>query len=349
MPAETPEPPRPGAPRYHRLTAADRTTLHALKRDGRRPAYIARALGVARSTVTRELRRNTGGNGYRDGQAEAFAQARAKAKAAKRRKFTEGMWRWAMERLAWGWSFPAIAGRAKLEGVPMVCAEALYQEYYRREKLVSQGRSDEVLPPLPKARRKRRRRGKRLPGAGRGRIPERVDIAERPASAGTRTEFGHKEADLINGAPGTGHLVTVVERMTRFTWVARVWSKEAAEVADAVIKLLKPFPEELRRTLTLDNGKENARFKRIEKALGIKVYFAKPYHSWERGTNENRNGIVRRVLPKGTSFADIPGETMRRIDALLNDRPMKCLGWRTPREALAEAMAGGEKRAPPAA
>ncbi len=343
MAAKTSRTPKTGAPKYHRLTVGKRSIIWELRRGGKSKSYIARELGVARSTVTRELNRNKSRKGYRYLHAQALANRRARVKARKRRKFTEGMWAWAMARLVLGWSFPAIVGRARLEGVAMVCAETLYQEYYRRQK------AGEKLPPLPRAHRKRRRRGKRYADAGRGRIPGRVDISERPAEVETRKEVGHAEGDLINGAPGTGHLVTVTERATRFTWFVRVGSKEDSEVAAALVKLLAPLPKGLLKTLTFDNGKEFAKFEQIEQALGIEVYFAKPYHSWERGTNENRNGVVRKVLPKGTSFAAIPSEALRRADERLNDRPLRCLGWRTPREALAAAIEKAAKEAGSAA
>ena len=338
MTAKTSGKPQRGAPKYHRLTSEDRITIWVLKREGCTQTHIARRLGVAKSTVSRELRRNATRRGYRYQHAVAAAQARVAEKAGKRRKFTEAMWIWAMERLGRGWTFEAIHGRAEREGVEMVCAETLYQEYYRRQKLVAQGKWAEVLPPLPKAHRKRHRRGKRRADAGRGRIPGRVDISERPKEVERRKEAGHWEGDLINGAPGTGHLVTLVERKARETLVKCVGSKKDEEVAAAVVEMLGTLPEGLLKTLTFDNGKEFAKFKRIEKKLGLKVYFAKPYHSWERGTNENRNGVVRKVLPKGTSFENISEEQMREIDALLNDRPLRCLKWRTPREAFADLL-----------
>ena len=150
--------------------------------------------------------------------------------------------------------------------------------------------------------------------------------------------MGHLEGDLINGLFGTGNLVTLVERMTRFVFFTYVATKEADVVAGAVIGLLASLPKSFLKTLTFDNGKEFALFKTIEQALGLKVYFAKPYHSCERGTNENRNGVVRKVLPKGSSFANITEEQKRRIDYMLNDRPLKCLNWRTPREAFVELL-----------
>ena len=113
----------------------------------------------------------------------------------------------------------------------------------------------------------------------------------------------------------------------------RLYGAAATVVAAAIIGMLGAVPKSMLKSLTFDNGKEFAEFCQLEQALGLKVYFAKPYHSWERGTNENRNGIVRRVLPKGRSFEDILNAELERIDHLLNDRPMKCLDWRTPREA----------------
>ncbi len=196
--------------------------------------------------------------------------------------------------------------------------------------------------PLPAMRRKKRkardRNAKKRRDAGRGKIPGRVDIEKRPRTVENRARVGNYEGDLINGLHGTGNLVTIAERMTRFVLFAYVATKEADAVASAVIGLLASLPKSFLETLTFDNGKEFAKFGRIRQALGIDVYFAKPYHSWERGTNENRNGIVRKVLPKGRSFDDITGEEMRRIDRMLNDRPLKCLNWRTPREAFTELL-----------
>ena len=144
--------------------------------------------------------------------------------------------------------------------------------------------------------------------------------------------------DPFVGTDGTGNLVTLAERMTRFVLFAYVATKEADAVAGAVIGLLASLPKGFLKTLTFDNGKEFAKFAQVMQALGTGVYFAKPCHSWERGTNENRNGVVRKVLPKGRSFGDVTGEEMRRIDCLLNDRPLRCLNWRTPREAFAELL-----------
>lgn len=331
----------PGTPRYHRLTKDQRIIIWALGKAGKNQTEIAGEIGCDKGTVSRELSRNRGRRGYRYKKAQGKADHRVAVKAARRRKFTDKMWEHAREKLWLGWTPEQISGRARRDGMPMVCRETLYREYYRRQELVRQGKSKEALPPLPRRRKRRRTRGVdagKYRNAGRGRIPGRVDIDRRPAGVESRARAGHWEGDLVNGLNGTGNLVTVAERMTRFTLVARVATKEAGRVMPAIVGMLAGFPKGMLKSCTFDNGKEFALFGQLEQALGIKVYFAKPYHSWERGTNENRNGIVRRVLPKGSPFDAILDEEMRRIDYMLNDRPMKCLGWRTPREAFTSLL-----------
>ena len=331
----------PGAPRYHRLTGENRIIIRALRQAGFCNAEIARQIGCSRSTIGRELKRNKGKKGYRSKKAQGKADERVREKAAKRRKLTESIWKDAKEKLSNGWTFEQISERAKRDGKPTVSKETFYKEYYRRQRLVMNGESDEVLPPLPKRQKKRRardRNAKKYRTAGRGRIPDRVDIDKRPKSVENRARVGHWEGDLINGVKGSGNLVTLAERMTRFTFVGYAATKETGVVMSVIIGLLASLPKEFLKSLTFDNGKEFAAFKQLVQALGLEVYFAKPYHSWERGTNENRNGIVRKVLPKGTPFDHILDEEMKRIDYMLNDRPLKCLNWRTPREAFAALL-----------
>jgi IS30 family transposase len=160
-------------------------------------------------------------------------------------------------------------------------------------------------------------------------------IDTRPAEVETRKSVGHWEGDLINGADKTGNLTTLVERCTRFTLLDRTDSKEAQEVTAAICESFGQLPLMARLSLTLDNGKEFARHEEIALVTGMDVFFANPYHSWERGTNENTNGLIRRLHPKKSSFADIGEEELKRIEMFLNDRPRKCLGWMTPREKMA--------------
>lgn len=331
----------PRAPKYHRLTEEKRIIIETLRKEGYSNREIAERVECSPSTIGRELKRNISKKGYRHKMAQKKASLRAANKAAKRRKFTPEMWSLAIANVARGWTFEQTYGRCKRDGIPMVCTETLYKEYYNRQKLVLEGKSDEVLPLLPKRQKKRKtrdRNAKKYRDAGRGKIKDRVDIDERPKTVEHRARVGNWEGDLINGLKGTGHLVTLVERMTRFAFFAYAETKESDVVASAVIRLLASLPKDFLKTLTFDNGKEFALFKAMEQALGIKVYFAKPYHSWERGTNENRNGVVRKVLPKGRSFNDITEEEMHKIDYMLNDRPLKCLNWRTPREAFTSLL-----------
>lgn len=328
--------------KYRRVGEEDRPQIEALARAGLSPREIGKQLGFHHSTISRELKRNRGRRGYRHEHAQNQAEKRAQAKASERRKFTEAMWEAAKSKLLEGWTFEQFCGRERREGRVCVCKEVFYLEYYRRQRLVRAGLSDEVLPPLPMRRKKRKtrdRNAKKYRDAGRGKIKNRVDISERPKEVDKRARVGHWEGDLINGNRGTGNLVTVVERMTRFTLVGYAATKETDVVMGVIAELVKGLPQDILQTLTFDNGKEFALFEILRDRFGLDVFFCKPYHSWERGTNENRNGIVRKVLPKGSDFSHITSEQMARIDRMLNDRPMKCLGWRTPREAFTARLA----------
>ena len=324
-------------PKYARLNREKRLLLAELLRLGIGKTEIAKRLECDRSTVYREIKRNKSQKGYRKSYAQRKADGRVKVKATARRKLTPEIWKEAKEKLENdGWTFEQTCGRAKRDGRKFVCKETLYKEFYARLRLVLAGKSMEVLPRLPRGHRKRHRRcpAKYIREAGRGKIPGRVDIDLRPKTVDSRARAGHWEGDLINGLRGTGNLVTLVERMSRFTLVGYSATKETDAVMNAISELLAGLPQEMVQTLTLDNGKEFSKFQVLVDTLGLGVYFAKPYHSWERGTNENRNGVVRKVLPKGSRFDAITDEEMRRIDRMLNDRPLRCLGWRTPREVF---------------
>ena len=289
---------------------------------------MGRRLGRAASSICRELVRNLGQRGYRPKQAHIKAQARAQRPGP--RRFTEAVRADAVARLREGWTPEIIGERARLEGRAWVCKETIYKYIYADAK--SGGK---LWKHLPRARRKRRRRCPRHEGRGRGRIPNQRMIDTRPAEVETRGCVGHWEGDLINGAHETGNLVTLVERNTRFSLVGRTDSKEAEEVTREICALFARLPHAARLGLTLDNGKEFARHEELARIACMDVFFAKPYHSWERGTNENTNGLIRRLHPKKSSFADIGRKALQRIDVFLNDRPRKCLGWMTPREKMA--------------
>jgi len=283
-------------------------------------------LGRSPGTVSREIRRNTGVKGYRPRQAQELASARARR--AGPRRFTGEVRSYAEEKLREGWAPEAVCGRAGLEGRPRVCKKSLYRHVYSDAKA-----GGTLWESLPRAKRKRRRRCPRQEGRGRGVIPGRRGIETRPPEVELRVKVGHWEGDLVVGAHATGYLVTLVERVTRYTLVGWSRTKEADEVAAEVIRLLAAIGVAC-TGITFDNGKEFARHGEIASALKADVFFARPYHSWERGTNENTNGLIRRLFPKSASFAAIGEADLRRIDVFLNDRPKKRLGWKTPREVM---------------
>jgi len=317
---------------YKRVTAEERELIYRWRKEGHAQREIARRLDRDVSCICRELGRNTGLKGYRPKQAHEKAQAQAKR--AGPRRFTDDVRAEAEARIKEGWTPAIIGGRARLEGRPWVCAETIYAHIYADAKA-----GGTLWKDLPRAKRKRRRRCPRQDGRGRGQIPNQRRIDTRPAEVETRQTIGHWEGDLINGANGTGNLATLVERRSRFALVDRTNSKEAPEATRKICALFKTLPPRARRSLTLDNGKEFAQHEEIAKDAVMDVFFAHPYHSWERGTNENTNGLIRRLHPKKSSFAGIGKAELKRIDTFLNDRPRKILGWSTPREILTTFLA----------
>ena len=317
---------------YKRVTEEERRLIYRWCREGCGVREMAGRLGRAASSLCRELDRNRGKKGYRPRQAHWKAQQRAKRLGP--RRFTEAVRLDAEKRLREGWTPEIIGGRARMEGREWVCKETIYKHVYADAKA-----GGDLWKNLPRAHRKRRRRCPREDGRGRGKIPNQRMIDTRPAEVETRAVVGHWEGDLINGAAKTGNLVTAVERNTRFTLVGRTDTKEADEVTAALCALFLQVPEVARTGLTLDNGKEFARHEDLATTTGLDVFFAWPYHSWERGTNENTNGLIRRLYPKRSSFARIGKAELRNIDRYVNDRPRKCLGWKTPREAMTAFLA----------
>lgn len=316
---------------YHRVTQEERTHIYHWRQEGVGFREIGRRLRRSASSITREIVRNTGLRGYRPRQAHEKALQRAQRPGP--RRFTDEVRKDAEDRLKQGWTPEAISGRARLEGRPSVCKETIYKHVYADAEA-----GGDLWRNLPRSRRKRRRRCPRQDGRGRGRIPNQRMIDTRPAEVDTRNSIGHWEGDLINGANGTGNLVTMVERHSRYTLVGRTDSKATQEVVDEMIALFSRATLPALWSITLDNGKEFALHEILARETGMDVFFAQPYHSWERGTNENINGLIRRLHPKKSSFENIDEGELRRIESFVNDRPMKCLGWHTPGEVMSEFL-----------
>ena len=317
---------------YNRVTSEERRLIYQWKQEGFSLRKIGLLLDRAPSSISREIKRNSGQRGYRPAQAQALAEARAKRPGP--RRFTEAVRMDAEEKLRQGWTPEIICERARLEGRAHVCKETVYKHVY-----ADAANGGNLWTHLPRAKRKRTRRCPRQDGRRRGVIPGRRGIETRPAEVELRIKVGHWEGDLVVGKNATGYLVTLVERVTRFALVGWSPSKEADAVALVIVDLFTRARIPI-DGITFDNGKEFARHQLIARELQTDVFFARPYHSWERGTNENTNGLIRRIYPKEASFAAFGGEDLRRIDTFLNDRPRKCLGWMTPREEMEAHLAG---------
>jgi transposase, IS30 family len=312
---------------YRRIGYEDRCQIYALSREGVTQAEIAATLGFSQGSVSRELKRNRGRRGYRFKQAQVKADDRqlthAKPyKLAKRvRRLIEGKLR--QER----WSPEQISGWLKGEHSLRLSHEWIYQMIWEDKHA-----GGELWRCL-------RRRGKRYnkrsgQNAGRGVIPNRIDITERPAIVDRKTRLGDWEGDTIASARHIGGgLLTHVERKSLLTKIAKLPRTTAKATHRATVRHLKPL-QDFVFTVTYDNGKEFAAHQKIAKALQATVYFATPYHAWERGLNENTNGLIRDFFPKGTDFATVHHATVAKVERLLNTRPRKTLGFKSPQEVF---------------
>ena len=226
-------------------------------------------------------------------------------------------------------------GRLPLEHRGLsISTEAIYQYIYDAK---SEDR-EELIACLRRSHKKRQQRavGRKQKKT---KIPNRVSIEDRPQSVEGRRTYGHWEGDSMISRKSTFALNSLTERKSRLILITRMKRKGAKETLDAVTNRLGVLPQKFRRTLTLDNGTENTKHEIITEGIGVKCYFAHPYASWERGTNENANGLVRWYFPKGTDFAKITDEQIALVESLLNNRPRKCLGFKTPIEAAASSVA----------
>jgi IS30 family transposase len=309
---------------YKQLTSVQRYQISALKRIGHRQTEIAKELEVHRSTIGRELRRNTGERGYRPKQADEKACER-RANAAHKSRISAGIWEVVEEKLRQDWSPEQVSGWLEKRQEIRICHEWIYQHI-----LADQRAEGDLYTHLRQYGKRRKRYGKY---DRRGKLPNRVSIEERPQVVEQRGRLGDWEIDTLVGKGHRGALVSLVERKSRFTLLQPVTHRFADLVADATISVLRPFADFV-LTITGDNGKEFAEHVRIAEALKANFYFAHPYSAWERGTNENTNGLVRQYFPKKTNFSKVAlSETMVAVDRL-NHRPRKCLDFKTPFEVF---------------
>ena len=309
------------------LTHPGRCRIHAMGKSGHSNGAIARQLGRSPSSVSRGIRRNGGARGYRHAQAQQKAEARRVAAPSVPRRMTPGLWRMVEERLVRGWSPEQVSGRLRLEG-HQVAGRQWIQRDVRADRRAGGG--------LWRHLRRRGKRPNRKGGAhaGRGHIPGRADIPERPAVVEGRARVGDREADTIVGAGHSGAVVSLVDRATKYALPPRLDGKTADAVGAAVTDMPGSLPV---HTVTAGNGREFADHARVSAALGADFFFARPYHSWERGPTGHTNGLVRGYLPKGTDFRKVADAEVRAVQDRLNARPRKALGYLTPAEAFLRA------------
>lgn len=312
---------------YTHLTQEERYHIYALQAMGKSLRQTAKDLKRDRSTVSREIKRNKGARGYRPNQAHRLACER-RCECANGPRVNQQIWSAAQLWLKEKWSPEQIAGRFKFLQIGNISHETIYQRLLEDKKL---GGS------LYKDLRCQKKRRKRY-GSGRdrrGQIIGRISISERPAIVDRKSRLGDWEGDTIIGATHKQAIVSVVERATQFVLLKKVERKTAEAVSDALVTLMEPYENAI-HTMTLDNGKEFAAHAEITKKLGTQVFFADPYSSWQRGLNEQVNGLVRQYFPKKKKFSTITQQEVFYAAHKLNTRPRKLLGYKTPQEMFFE-------------
>ncbi len=306
---------------YKQLTREQRYQIYALQKEGHSRTAIARNVGVHKATVSRELTRNTGGRGYRPKQADELARERQQQRV--RVRITCAQWTQVEALLRQEWSPEQISGRLALEQKRRVSHERIYQYVY-----ADKARGGTLYLNLRCQKQRRKRYGSY---SRRGQIPNRVLIDQRPEVVAHKARLGDWEADTIIGGQHKEAIVTLVERKSKLTRLAHVRRNTAELVTHAVTTQLQPLTV---KSITSDNGREFAGHQQIGQSLKADFYFAHPYHAWERGVNENTNGLVRQYFPKKSDFSKITDRQINKVEERLNHRPRKTLGYKTPNEVF---------------
>ena len=314
---------------YQQLSYEQRCQISVLTKSNHTQRQIAELVDVSQSTISRELARNTGDRGYRHKQAQIKSMQRRKS-VCKVTTMTDEMITKVESKLRIEWSPEQISSWLLKKG-ELISHECIYLYVWKDKRA-----GGDLYTHLRRQGKKydKRRNGK----STRGQIKNRISIDDRPKIVDAKSRIGDWEIDTVIGKGHSGALVTIVERVTKFTVSMQVMSKCAADVTKATIALLKPY-KALVHTITADNGKEFAYHEKISKALDTEVYFAHPYSSWERGLNENKNGLLRQYFPKSTDFKVVTQKEVRHAVNRLNTRPRKALSFRTPYDLMSEYRA----------
>jgi IS30 family transposase len=320
----------------HDLAAIERDKIAYLLAQNYPITQIASSLGRAKSTVSEEIKRNS----YLNPETNCFEYIPSHAHHLKQQRRAKASQRnpssnyrainYALFRLECGWSPELIYGRVQRDHPEdkryWMCPEAIYQLIYSREYV-----KERLWENLTRKRKKRRKKNDRR--VHKGHIPQRVSIHERPVVINEKCEFGHWEGDTVEGRGHRDSVHTEVERISRYYMVKKISSITSSVTAEAQLDMFSKLPTEARRSTTLDNGRENHHHYKLRE-LNMKTYFADPYSSWQRGSNEWHNGLLRRYFPKGTDFRKVDQQEIDDVVAEINNRPRKVLNFMTPFEVF---------------
>lgn len=320
---------------YHRLTFKKRVGIYFLIKQGLSQHEIARQLEVSPSTISRELKRNQDGQRYFPEVAQHRAQKRC-FKQARKIDQSVALKRAIFSALRKQWSPEQISAhlKKKYDDTAMhVAPETIYTYLF----VLPRGElKKELLSHLRQHQTRRRKRGNGK--SAHAPIPDLISIRERPEEVEDRCIPGHWEGDLIIGVGHHSALGTLVERTTRATLLIKLKDKDALSVRQAFARRVRYLPKQMKLSMTYDRGGEMAQHRLFTEETKMKVYFADPYSPWQRGTNENTNGLIRQYFPKGTDFNTVSDTQIRKVQNLLNGRPRKVLDWKSPFEAMNELL-----------
>lgn len=318
---------------YRHFSIEEREIIALRLAEGKNPHQIAKELGRHHSSVSAEIERNSIDGDYYPARAQALADRRRRESKSPWKMEDRRIAKYVRDHLARRWSPEQIAGRMEEDHPEDAQMRISHETIYRwiRDENQRGGRWRTFLRQSRKKRRKRYGTGD-----NRGKIKGRVDIEQRPKEADDKQRLGDWEGDTVEGAKGSGYLTTMVDRKSQYLVLGRSETKQADAIRRVIGRSFRRHGDLPCETVTLDNGKEFAEHEQLGESLGGDVYFAKPYHSWERGLNENTNGLLRQYFPKGMNFSKITMYQLRKVENELNHRPRKTLSYRTPREVMRE-------------
>jgi len=316
--------------KYTQLTQAQRYQIYAFLKAGFFQTQIASEIGVHKSTISREIKRNRGKKGYRPKQAHLIARGR-RQHARKHIKMTPEVIDLIEGLICQDFSPDQISGFLARKHNIHISHERIYQHI-----LTDENNGGSLFRHLRQSHRKRKKRYGSY--SRRGQIKDRISIDKRPSIVDSKKRIGDWEIDTIVGKNHKGALLSIVERKSKLTLIGKLTKKTGEMTANVAIDLMKPFKNKV-LTITADNGKEFSEHKRIKEYLETDVYFAHPYHSWERGLCENTNGLIRQYFPKKIDFETIKQKQVQMAMDRLNNRPRKLLGYKTPNEVFFHAVA----------